>query len=163
VWEDDRFIGAVMFARGASPHLGTKYGLTQTEVCELVRVALTKHESQVTRIVAIALRLLKKSNPGIKLVVSFADPAQGHHGGIYQGGGWIYTGQSNPMPQYFHEGRWKHCREVASGAFGKGGAIKGYKDLPQKLCPGKYRYLMPLDDSIKSKVSQLAKPYPKCV
>ena len=40
VWEDGDFIGAILFARGASPHLGDKYGLQQTEVCELVRVAL---------------------------------------------------------------------------------------------------------------------------
>jgi hypothetical protein len=42
-WEDSQFIGAVVYGRGVSDNLGTAYGLDQTEVCELVRVALTAH------------------------------------------------------------------------------------------------------------------------
>lgn len=93
VWESDRFIGVIMFGLGATPNLSKKYNLKMTECCELTRVALTDHETPVSRIVAIALNFLKRSNPGIRIVVSFADEgSQGHHGGIYQAGNWVYSG-----------------------------------------------------------------------
>jgi hypothetical protein len=94
VWEDEKFIGAVIFSRGASPFLLKKYDLKQTEGCELTRVALKEHQTPVSRIVAIAIKILKKKNPGLRIIISFADPERGHHGGIYQAGGWIYTGTS---------------------------------------------------------------------
>lgn len=73
VWEDE-YIGAILFARGASPNLGTKYRLDQTEICELVRVALHHHQAPVTKIISIAIKLLRKQSPGLKLIVSFAEP-----------------------------------------------------------------------------------------
>jgi hypothetical protein len=161
VWEEGRYIGCVLFGRGASPTLGKSYGLAQTEVCELVRIALTDHKAPVTKIVAVAVKLLRKSNPGLRMIVSFADPAEGHHGGIYQGGNWVYTGESNPELQFFHEGRWKHRREITSGAFGGARKVKDYKALRQRLAMGKHRYLMPLDDAIRKQIEPLRKPYPK--
>jgi hypothetical protein len=161
VWEDGRFIGAVLFARGNSPTLGASYNLSQTEVCELVRVALTEHGAPVSRIVSISIKLLKKQSPGLRLIVSFADPAQGHNGAIYQAGNWVYTGKSLSSWQWFYEGEWKHNREITSGAFGRGGAIANYTKLPKRLSPGKHRYLYPLDDEMRQKIGKLAKPYPK--
>ena len=39
VWEYGKFIGVVIFSRGAAPHLGDPC-LPQTDICELTRVAL---------------------------------------------------------------------------------------------------------------------------
>jgi hypothetical protein len=161
VWENDKFIGVVLFGRGASPHLGAPYGLTQLECCELVRVALTAHETPVSRIVAIAMRFLKKSNPGLRLIVSFADSSQGHHGGIYQAGNWTYAGRSAGSIEFYHDGRWKHNREVSGGAFGGARKIADPSKLPQRKTEGKYRYLMPLDDEMRKRVAPLSQPYPK--
>jgi len=163
VWEFEKFIGVVLFARGNTPHLGTKYGLLQIEVCELVRVALSKHLSPVSRIVAIALRFLKEQNPKIRLVVSFADPHQGHHGGIYQAGNWVYAGKSLDSTEWLHDGKWKHNREITSGAFGGKRQVSNYQSLPQRPKPGKHRYLMPLDDAMRKQIEPLRKPYPKRV
>ena len=58
-----------------------------TECAELCRVALTKHETPVSKIISIACRMLKKAMPGLRLVVSFADPERGHVGVVYQGAG----------------------------------------------------------------------------
>lgn len=160
-WENAKFIGVILFARGNTPHLGTAYGLAQTQVCELVRVALTKHISHVSKILAIAIKFLKKQNPDIKMIVSFADPHQGHHGGIYQAGNWIYAGKSPDSIEWLHNGKWKHNREITSGAFGGKRQINNYKTLPQRSKPGKHRYLMPLDAEMKGKVLPLSKPYPK--
>ena len=161
VWEGGRFVGCVIFARGNTPTLGRAYGLEMTEVAELVRVALTNHATPVSRIVSIALKMLRKAAPELRLVVSFADPAEGHHGGIYQAGGWVYTGESEPSWQWFHEGRWKHNREITSGAFGGSRKVADYKVLPKRLPLGKHRYLMPLDDDMRRRITPLAKPYPK--
>lgn len=161
VWEGPQYVGCVLFARGASPNLGKAYRLSQTQLCELVRVALTDHEWPVTAIVSRALKLLHKSNPGLRLVVSFADPFEGHVGTIYQGGNWIYTGQTTPMPQYWINGRWAHQREATGGAFGGKRQHGNPKDLSQRMGSAKYRYLYPLDEQMREQVEQLRKPYPK--
>ena len=161
VWENGRFIGAVIYARGNSPTLGSSYGLKQTEVCELVRVALTNHQSPVSKIVSRSIKQLSKANPDLRMIISFADPAEGHNGAIYQAMNWTYTGKSSPSWQWLHNGEWKHKREITSGAFGKGGAIKDYKVLPKRLPLGKHRYLYPLDRAMRKQIAPLAKPYPK--
>jgi hypothetical protein len=155
VWENEKFIGVVIYSRGASPYLGRALELDQTEVCELTRVALTTHEAPVSQIVATTLSLLKKDNPALRAVVSFADPKEGHVGGIYKAGNWLFTGTSNPATEYFLDGRWMHVRN-------------GYHhpDRPtaaKRETPGKFRYIYPLDRALRRKVSMLALPYPNAV
>ena len=81
-WEDGKFIGVVIFAWGMNKDLGSPYGLKLGECAELVRVALTKHRSEVSKILSIATRFLKRQSPGLRILVSCADPSEGHHGGI---------------------------------------------------------------------------------
>ena len=92
VWEHGRFVGAVIYGRGANSNIARPFGMKQTEVIELVRVALNKHETPVSRIVSITLRMLKKACPGLRVIVSYADTAQGHTGQIYKAGNWVYMG-----------------------------------------------------------------------
>ena len=112
-WECGDFIGCVIFSRGASSNLLKPYGLKQDEGCELTRVALSEHKVQVTRVIKIAVKMLKQQCPGLRLVVSFADPHQGHHGGIYQGGNWIYAGTTSAGREYWKHGRKLHSRQVS--------------------------------------------------
>ncbi len=91
VIERDRFIGAVVFGSGPR-FLSHGFGCLPRDACEMVRVALDRHDAPVSRIVSIAIRLLIRARPHIRLVVSYADAGVGHHGGIYQAGGWTYTG-----------------------------------------------------------------------
>lgn len=166
VWEDNKFIGVVIFSRGASSNLLKPYGLKQTEGCELTRVALTKHKTPVSRIIAIAIKFLKKSNPLLKLIVSFADPEEGHHGGIYQGGGWVYSGKSAASFKYVDSsGREWHSRQVSEKGYNvqQGSLRKTAKPSECKkiLCEGKHRYLMPLTEEMQKKIKLLSKPYPK--
>jgi hypothetical protein len=155
-WEREKFIGVVIFSRGASPHLLSKYSLKQTEGCELTRVALTKHETPVSKILAIALRFLVKQSPGLRVAVSFADPEQGHHGGIYQATNWIYTGTSGTTIEYFVKGKWTHVR----GAHATVKANKGH-EFKTRERQGKHRYLFPLDETLRVKLNKLKQPYPK--
>jgi hypothetical protein len=157
VWEDGRFIGVVIFSLGANNTLGRPYGLGQTQCCELTRVALTNHTSAVTRIVAIALRMLRQGAPGLRLVVSFADPEQNHKGGIYQAGNWIYVGMSHAADEYIVHGKRMHGRSMRA----KYGTHIGKPWIVKMLGSSKHRYLMPLDDEMRKRIAPLAKPYPR--
>lgn len=168
VWEDSAFRGAVIFARGASTNLLKPYGLKTTEGAELVRVALQKHDAPVSRILSIAVRLLKKHCPGLRLLVSFADPAQGHVGGIYQASNWIYSGQSAASHQYRDKnGKLWHERMISKRGvqkvFGQWRKVLTPDDCEIIPCAGKYRYLLPLDPDMAQRIEPLRKPYPKAL
>jgi hypothetical protein len=164
VWESSAFIGVIVFAHGATPDLGTPYRCTQFEACELARVALTKHNTPVSRILAIAVKMLALQCPKLRIIVSFADANQGHIGGIYQAAGWIYTGRAGanrawklPNGKIIPDsaktalsghGRWRASRYQQSQAI----AISQER---------KYRYLMPLDSEMRQQIEPLRKSYPK--
>lgn len=163
VWEDEKFIGSVIFGMGANRNIGSPYGLKNTETCELVRIALTKHQSPVSKIASICLKKIKQFSPGLKLCVSYADSGQGHHGGIYQAMNWIYVGQSHSR-QMRVKGKLIHKKTLAS-RYGREDIewIKAHIDRIARWesVPGKHKYLYPLDRQIKSRIVQLALPYPK--
>lgn len=161
VWENLKFIGVVIFSPGATSCLGSPYGLNQFQCTELVRIALAKHESTVSKIVKVALSFLKKRSPGIRLVVSFADPYRNHIGGVYQAGNWIYTGQSSPTKVWEVDGKIIHPRTLGASDFKKGKKKQLPKGAKPLIMPGKHRYLMPLDKEIKKQILPLSKPYPK--
>jgi hypothetical protein len=168
VWENGEFIGVVIFGvGGGNSTRGDKYGLRKAgDVCELVRVALRDHVAPVSQIVAVALRFLRKSNPKLRLVISFADTVQGHHGGIYQAGNWIYTGLTEGDREFHVKGEIIHPRTIH---------IRGWRQVESWLrenvdpdarlvkTPGKHRYLMPLDAAMRVQIQSLSKPYPKRV
>lgn len=162
-WENGKFIGVVLFGRGATPNLGKPYGLQQDQCVELVRIALRKHQMPVSRIVTIAIKLMHKENTGLRLIVSFADTSQGHHGGIYQAGNWIYSGQGHAAKFYMINGKLTHPRTLGSSGLVQN--INGAKKLDKNATVinvhGKHRYLMPLDAEMRERIMKLAKPYPK--
>ena len=160
-WESGKFIGVVLFAYGANNNIGKPFGLPQTSCCELVRVALHKHTTPVSQIVAQALRLLKRANPGIRLVISYADTQQGHHGGIYQAGNWLFTGTSDGATQYVLDGRVVHSMQIQT--YIRAGKLKSRAGLETVTAGDKHKYLMPLDDDMRKQIAHLAKPYPKRV
>lgn len=163
-WEDGKFIGVVIFSRGATNTIGSPFGLTQTQCVELTRVALKHdHRTPVTRIVAAAIRDLRAGNPGLRLIVSYADPMQGHHGGIYQAGNWIYVGQGKAAPEFVVLGKQMHMRSIHA---------KGWKQtlpwLREHIDPNarkveiepKHKYVMPLDRAMRRYVEKLRQTPP---
>ena len=166
VWEHGQFIGAVLFGRGANNNMYKPYGVGVTEACELVRIALTSHHAPVSRIGAIALKLLRASNPKLRLVVSYADPGHDHHGGIYQAMNWIYTGQTAPDAQYIDAtGRAWHSRQVSSTGikrqYGTPRSVPRHDACTKIPLEGKHRYLYPLDAAMRAQIAPLAQPYPR--
>jgi len=166
VWETGRFVGCVLFARGATPMLLNPYGLTNVEGCELVRIALDRHASPVSRIVSIALRMMRVRSPGLRLVVSFADPAESHHGGIYQAMGWIYSGITAASTKYVGpDGKRWHGRMISPSGqkrvYGRYRQVLRPDQCTRVELPGKHRYLFPLDGEMRQRIAPLAMPYPK--
>ena len=166
VWEDDGFIGVVLFSRGANNNLGKPYRLGVTEICELTRIALTNHQTPVSRIVSIALKFLRKQSSGIRLVVSFADPNQSHLGIIYQASGWLYSGIAKSSPKYqTRDGRILHNRQVSKvGYKPQYGELRKVPRIDECIVIeqlDKHRYLMPLDSAMRAQIEPLRKPYPK--
>jgi len=165
-WEFGRFVGAVIFSRGASPNMLRRYDLVQGEGCELTRVALQAHRAPVSQIVAVAVRMLRKQCPGLRLVVSFADPKQGHVGAIYQAGSWLYLGTTAEKVDYIAaDGRRFLNRQVSKTGFirefGRVKAAPKPENLTAVAMPPKHRYVLPLDAAMRAQLAPQALPYPK--
>ena len=166
VWENGKFIGVVIYGRGANNNMLKPFGLTADQGCELVRIALTNHKSPVSKIMALSIKFLKKSNAGLKLIVSYADQDQNHHGGIYQATNWVYSGLMNAgtMGAFMIKGKKIHPKSVHSK-----GVKQTILEVRKHLDPnatvfytkGKHRYLMALDKETKESILPLSKPYPK--
>ena len=158
VWEKNKFIGVVMFGKSVTPYLGHAYGLSHTECAELTRIALSAHKSPVSQIATIAIRLLKKQSPKLRLLVSYADPNVGHVGSIYQAMNWVYVGSSSKIKQYYWRGQWRNDTPMFK-------AFKSNQKL-REICESrelieKHKYLYPLDDEMRKQIEPLHKPYPK--
>jgi len=99
-------------------------------------------------------------------VVSYADPAEGHAGTIYQAMNWIYAGRNKGTVEYADAaGRRIHGRMVsASGrkkVYGQYRSVPTPDTLTRVNRVGKHKYLMPLDAAMREAIEPLRKPYPK--
>jgi hypothetical protein len=163
VWEDNKFIGVVIFGWGVNRNIGSPYNLKQVEVCELVRVALNNHTPPVSQIVARSINLLKTQSKGLKLIVSYADRGQGHTGIIYQAMNWVYVGQSQSS-QYKIKGKLVHKRTIRS-KYGREDIEYLRKVVDKNIelvaVAGKHKYLYPLDRKMARQIEKIALPYPK--
>lgn len=162
--EAGAFAGAIVFGRGASSEIHSPFRLQQSEVCELCRVALGPHQAPTSRIVSIAVRLLRRQSPGLRLIVSYADPEHGHHGGIYAAMNWLYLGTTNSESLIRLKGRLLHPRTVASRYRTR--SIDWLRDhvaadaAHVRTLP-KFRYALPLDSSMRQQLAPRVQPYPK--
>ena len=158
--------GVIIYSKGASNRIAMPYGLVQGQVVELVRVALNGEQESTSKAISISLKLLKKLNPLVKLVVSYADTGQNHAGIIYQATNWTYTGISKGSNKTFihkQTGRKYHNRNISNS---------GFKDNNTKKCPkasdciavngtDKHKYVFPIDKALNELCKSLSKPYPK--
>ena len=157
--------GVILYGTGATPNIGRPYGLGQGEVIELVRVALNGKQSQTSKCLSISLRLLKKSIPLCKLVVSYADIDQNHDGIIYQATNWIYAGDCNQNTRtgFIINGKKVHNKSLHGK--GKKQNLQGAKELDinatEFISKGKRKYLYPIDKSITAICKKFQVPYKK--
>lgn len=165
VWECGQFVGSIIYGMGASQRLGDPYGLKQSEICELVRVAYSQHSSYVSASLARSLSVVHSTNPGMRMVISFADTAQSHYGGIYQASNWLYLGALTTTTSHYQiHGQPMHGRSVRA-KYGSGALqfLKDNVDPNAKYLPTepKHRYAYPLDKQMRRRLNKVALPYPK--
>lgn len=154
-YENGLFVGAVIYGNPVSFNTGKRFGLTHRSVLELVRVALTSHKSPVSQIVAQSVKMLRRENPQLELLVSYADPEQNHNGTIYQAMNWIYDGITNGEYLYEIDGQQLHGRTLSH----RYGTRSGYDEV-KVWKPGKHRYYLPLTRQLKRLIKPTAS-YPK--
>ena len=108
----------------------------------------------------------RRGAPGIRIVVSYADPQQGHYGGIYQAGNWTYLGAGGGRNVWRRRGgKIVHDRRVTPSGWAKRAGIWERvirQDECQKIViPAKHKYAFALDKSLRPLLASMAKPYPE--
>lgn len=155
--DKDEWCGVILFGGGANNNLAKSFNLRNGEVLELERVALNGKQEQTSKAVSIALRLLHKENPIVKLVVSYADHRQKHLGIIYQATNWIYLGMTKTSDfQYFYNGKWTHERTINS----KSNKEELKATLQKRQNSNKFKYVYCFDKELKEKYNEIKKQYP---
>lgn len=166
LFRDEVLVGVVTYAPPASPQVARSLVRAPFEklVLELNRLCLKdnlKNESSI--LVGRSLTLLPKA----KLIVSYADSAQGHVGYVYQACNFIYIGAyTSHDSEYIIDGVKVHPRSLAArgitapAAWAKKHGIEICKPQP------KYKYVYLVGDKKQKKIMlRLSKisalPYPK--
>lgn len=168
VWERKMFIGALIFGRGNAPNLKIQYDLKTTEIAELVRVALCEHKSKTSHILSVGIKLFRKFNIGIRLLVAYSDCDQGHYGTLYQAGNWCYVGWTKGSDRYQDRtGRMWHSRMLSNTGkkkvYGKYRKVLKPNQLKRIKTKGRHKYLYALDTEIAKRIETMRQPYPKRV
>ena len=167
-WWDSIFDGCAIVSRGSCANIGKPFNVAQDRIAEVSRIALRPdHVAPVSQVLAVVVRLLRKSNPGLELLISYADQRRQHTGrGVYAAAGWVYLGETGREATLWLHGREVHARTVSSKY--------GTRDLrwlrenvdPNAAridCPPKFKYALGLTATMRERLALLAKPYPKAV
>jgi hypothetical protein len=162
---EGKLLGAITFGVGPYNAFALVEGAHPDDCLTLTRLWLSEKlpSNSESRVISVCLRYLRKYT-ALKFIITYADPAQGHVGTIYQATGWIYTGLSEATPQFdIGDGVARHSRSLAH-AFGShslkylSGCGLKIKVLPR--IP-KHRYVYFLDKNCRNRLRALVLPYPK--
>jgi hypothetical protein len=164
--EKRQWCGVIVFNNGLTK-TASPFGLNNGQVCELVRVALNGKQSKTTKAVSLAVRLFKKANPLVRLLVSFADSDENHKGVIYQAMNWYFIGSKKTSNKFFHPttGKQIHSRSCSSSGtaiqFGRKTKVFKRSELIEVKKGVKHKYIYPLTKDMRKLCEKLSKPYPK--
>jgi hypothetical protein len=105
----DNFIqGAISYGIPNAKNIKGYYDKnTQNEFMELTRLALSDNlpKNSESRVIAISLKLLKRAEPKLKGIITYADTAYGHTGIIYKASNFKYIGLTAPKTDLFVDGK----------------------------------------------------------
>jgi hypothetical protein len=155
VFENNNWCGVVLFGGGASVNMPKKFNLRNGQYLELNRMALNGKQSSTSKVLSIAIKLIKKECPMVRMLFSYADKGQEHKGIIYQATNWYYIENiESSGTEYLLNGIWKHDR----GRYNWG---VDFKKLTKRKKAGKHKYIYPLNKTLIPLCKSLSKPYPK--
>ena len=162
----NEWCGVICFGQSSNMHVSSGFGLQGNHVIELLRMALNGKQESTSKSMSVAMKLVKKDAPLVKLLISYADNNQGHVGTIYQATNWYYIGQSNIDAR---SGIYLDGFPVSYRGFGKRYGTTSQSKLKDilgnrilfKEVQSKNKYIYPLDKSLIPLCKSLSKPYPK--
>ena len=164
IWENGLFQGVIMFGPSANNNAHKPFGVGISELLELQRIALHEHLAPVSRLISMCVSLLRKDAPQTSILVSYADPAVGHVGYVYQASSWVYLGLTRHERAFHLNGRTYHSKAILN--------IYGTKELDwlqsnidpcasKTWLPPKHKYAFGLNRKMRKLLATMAQPYPK--
>ena len=165
VFLGQRLLGAMALGVGPFNAYRLVEGAAPTDCLTLSRLWLSEElpKNSESRVLGVVVKLLRR-HTNLKFLLSYADPAQGHLGIIYQATGWIYTGLSQAMPLYdLGDGQIRHSRSLAHGYGTHSIRHFQHKGVTIEVIsqPPKHRYVYFLDPMWRGKLKAPKLPYPK--
>ena len=160
-----RLLGALVLGVGPVNAHRLIAGASPQDCIALTRLWLSDElpPNAESRVIGIVMRNLRR-HTDLKFVVSYADPAAGHVGTIYQASNWLYVGQSQATPLYSLAGQAPRHSRSSSQSFGTR-AVSHFAErgVPLHKVPqqAKHRYCYLLDASLRERLTVPVLPYPK--
>jgi len=151
--EDFKLIGVLGFATPCSEAVresvfGKEYKDTVTELHRLHILDNTQKNTE-SWFISKCLNLLKKDNPKIKAIISFADYTQKHKGIIYQASNFFYCGKTSKAIFYIDpNGRLRHPRQSGINITPE---EANKRNWVAKKMESKYRYIYIISSSKKER------------
>lgn len=180
-------VTAVAVGNGtAGAFTAQQYGLDRRELATLTRGACVSWAppGSNSKLVSWTVRLLRELEPGVKLLVAYADSEAGEIGTIYQAAGWAYIGPGAKVIEWISpSGRVWNTRAMGPTSHNGGKVVaRGWSPTAgpdrtkkteialleagwrkQKSNP-KHRYAMVVDRDdaeLSRRIAAMALPYPK--
>lgn len=165
IFDDGNLRGAISLGVGPYNTPSLVEGASFQDCLTLTRFWLSDQlpKYSESRVLGNLLRCFKR-NTSLKFLVTYADPAQGDVGTIYQASNWLYTGLSHSVDLYdFGDGKLRHCRSVAATFGSRSVRYFARHGVAVKLVPqaDKHRYVYFLDPTWTNQLKVSNLPYPK--
>ncbi|MDP9470033.1 MAG: DNA methyltransferase [Chloroflexota bacterium] len=165
IFLDGVLVGGVVFTSGARHGHRLLTAAAPQDVATLARLWLSDDlpTNSESRVLGIVLRDLRRTTAW-KLLLSYADPAAGHVGTIYQATGWTYLGQT-PGETYVRlaDGHLHHPRSVYSRYGSNRIDHLRATGVPavRKFVGGKHRYVYLLDPAWSWRLRPTQRTWPR--
>lgn len=164
VYLESELVGAVVFTSGPRQAYRLLVAAKPQDTSVLARLWLSDAlpTNSESRVIGIVIRLLQRSTQW-KLLISYADPASGHVGTIYQATGWLYLGMTEPNSYVtLSDGKAHHPRSIYN-QFGSNSVqhlrATGVSAV-RTQASGKYRYAYVLQPSWRWRLRDTPQTYP---
>lgn len=156
-------IGLPNNVHGVAGRFGLGAFVGNVEINRVARHPL--FDPPVSRFLTVVIRHRQAIRP-VDWLFSYADPKQGHHGGIYQALGAVYVGVSPKSHGWEGSGGILHPRTAVSVFGSQAGASmaeRGYRRI-DGMFGGLHTYILPIGPrqaEIRDVLAPIAQPYPK--
>lgn len=170
IWYRGVLVGGIVFSAGVGRYANAYCPILRPqEIIELTRLWLADHvpRNSESRVIAIALRALRKGRGRFRAVISYADEYAGHVGTIYQATNWRYMGATGGSATKIRIGDLVVNPRSLNSRYGTHSIerlrkILGRDDIEYVRTPlRKHVYMYPLDDEVAAWLDAHKKPYPK--